>query len=143
MRVAPWPEAIREAEEVRFVDQREHRHHGLLDNLVLQRRDAKGTLLAIHLGDVPPARRQCPVAARLHRIPQLADPLVESFLVLAPPHPINAGRRAALQLHEAVSQQLGRDVVQQRREPYLLPAALAARTASRTPSSPIDARVRR
>ncbi|OOG57986.1 hypothetical protein B0E49_03845 [Polaromonas sp. C04] len=52
------------------------------------------------------------------------------------------GYRIALQLHEAVAQQLGRDVVQQRREPYSLPAALAARAASRTPSSPIDARVR-
>lgn len=84
----------------------------------------RGALLAVRLGDVHPARGQRPVAARLHRGPQLADPLVESFLVLAPPHPINAGRRVALQLHEAVSQQLGRDVMQQRREPYLLARGL-------------------
>jgi len=40
MRVTSWPKPIRKAPEVRLIDFIEHGHHGLLNNLVLQRRDA-------------------------------------------------------------------------------------------------------
>ncbi len=54
MLVAPRWEAKR-AEEARLVNWREHRHYGLLDYLVLERRDAKETLLA-RLSDIHLAR---------------------------------------------------------------------------------------
>jgi hypothetical protein len=55
MLVAPRSEAIREAEEGRLVNRRKYCHHGLLNDFVLQRRDAKRALLAVRLGDVHPA----------------------------------------------------------------------------------------
>ena len=52
MRVATWPEPIREAFEVHLVNLIEDGHHGLLNNLVLQRRDAQRTLPPVGLRDV-------------------------------------------------------------------------------------------
>ena len=40
MRVTSWPKPIRETPKVRLIDFIEHGHNGLLNNLVLQRRDA-------------------------------------------------------------------------------------------------------
>jgi hypothetical protein len=49
MRVATRPEPIREALEVHLINLIEDGHHGLLDDLVLQRRDAQRTLPSVGL----------------------------------------------------------------------------------------------
>ena len=50
MRAASGPKPIREAFEVDLVDLVENRHHGLLNDFVLQRRDAQRTLLPVSFG---------------------------------------------------------------------------------------------
>jgi len=69
MLVAPWAKSVGEPEEVGLVDRCEHRHHSLLDDLILQRRDAQRTLFPVRLGDVHAPRWQRAVAACLHRPP--------------------------------------------------------------------------
>jgi hypothetical protein len=43
------PESVGEAQEVDFVDLVEYPHHGLLDDLVLQGRDAQRSLSSVRL----------------------------------------------------------------------------------------------
>ena len=50
VRAAPRPEPIREAFEVDLVNLVENRHHGLLNDFVLQCRDAQRTLLPVSFG---------------------------------------------------------------------------------------------
>ena len=52
VRVTSRPEPVRETSEVRLINFIEHGHHGLLNNLVLQGRDAQGALPPIGLRDV-------------------------------------------------------------------------------------------
>ena len=52
MLAASWAEAVREAEEVLLVDVIQDRHHGLLDDLVFERRDAQRTHAPVGLGYV-------------------------------------------------------------------------------------------
>jgi hypothetical protein len=49
MRAATWPEAVGEAQEVDLIDLVEHRHHRLLDDLVLQPRDTQRALPPVGL----------------------------------------------------------------------------------------------
>src|SRR5260370_32936636 len=51
MRAATGTEPIRKAPEVDLVNLVEDRHHGLLDDLVLQRRDAQRALPSVSLRD--------------------------------------------------------------------------------------------
>ena len=44
MRLAPWPEPVRKAPEIRLVNGVQHLDDGPLDNLVLQRGDAERPL---------------------------------------------------------------------------------------------------
>ena len=55
MLVASRAEAVREAEEVRFVDGVQNLYHRALDDFVLQRRDPQRPLPAVGLGDVAAA----------------------------------------------------------------------------------------
>ena len=49
MRAAAWAEPLREALEVDLIDLVEDRYRGLLNNFVLQRRDAQRTLPPVSL----------------------------------------------------------------------------------------------
>src|SRR5271157_3344185 len=66
MRAATGPEAVRKAFEVGLVNLVEDRHHSLLDDLVLQRRDAQGALPPIGLRYVDSSRRLCPIRSTMH-----------------------------------------------------------------------------
>jgi hypothetical protein len=66
---AAGPEAVGEAQEVGLVDRVEHRRHGVLDDFVLQRRDAQRPHPPVGLGNKCPLRRLRPVGA-------LVDPRV-------------------------------------------------------------------
>jgi len=52
MLAAPWPEAIRESPKVLFVDLIEDRDHGMLNDLIFQRRDSQWPLPPIGLRNV-------------------------------------------------------------------------------------------
>lgn len=49
---APWPEPVREPEELLLVDRAQHRRHRPLDDLVFGRGDRERTLAAVFLRDV-------------------------------------------------------------------------------------------
>ena len=49
VRAAPRPEPVRKALEVHLINLIENGHHGLLDDFVLQRRDAQRTLPPVGL----------------------------------------------------------------------------------------------
>jgi hypothetical protein len=70
------------------------------------------------------------VAAGLDHIPERGYSLVELFLVVAPCHPVDAGRRGSLQLPEAFRQQFGRIANPSPRDP------LRRRTRTGSPSDP-------
>ena len=54
VRAPPWPEPIREPEEVFLVDRVQHRRRRSLDDLVLQSGDRERTLSPVRLWDVDP-----------------------------------------------------------------------------------------
>src|SRR5205823_2266501 len=73
VRVSSWPEPIRKALEVRLVDLIEDGHHGLLNNLVLQRRDAQRSLPSVGLWNIHSPRRLCPVRATVDPVVQIGN----------------------------------------------------------------------
>src|ERR1700730_7447833 len=62
---APWPEPVREPEEVFLVDRAQQRSHCPLDDLVLKGCDRERALPSIRLGNVDPPARQCPIRSSL------------------------------------------------------------------------------
>src|SRR5229473_2978265 len=89
MRAATGSEPVRKAFEVGLVNLVEDRHHGLLDDLVLQCRDAQGALPPIGLRYVDSSRRLCPVRSTMHPTVQIG----ESFLLPFPcclPHTVQS-----------------------------------------------------
>src|SRR6516164_5957275 len=138
MLASPFTEPVRKAKEVRLIDGVQYRRHGVLDDFVLQRGNAERPEFAVRFGNIDSTGWQRAVAAGLDHIPERGYSLVELFLVVAPCHPVDAGRRGSLQLPEAFRQQFGRHVVHQRREPCL-PVLLAS---SRIASNLVDALVR-
>ena len=121
VRVASRPEPIREAPEVRLINLIEHGHHGLLNNLVLQRRDAQRSLPSVSLRNVHSTRGLCPVRATMYAAVQIDEPIFQPRLILAPCHAVHPGSRILLQCFETLPQQIYRHMMQQSSEPLLLP----------------------
>src|SRR5205814_287701 len=121
VRVSSWPEPIRKALEVRLVDLIEDGHHGLLNNLVLQRRDAQRSLPSVGLWNIHSPRRLCPVRATVDPVVQIGNPTLQPCLIFAPRHAIHSRSRVLLQRVETLPQQIERYVMQQSREPLLFP----------------------
>ncbi len=121
MRAACGPKPVREAEEVFLIDRVEHRDDRALDNLVFQRRDTQRPLPAIGLRYEPPPDGQCPIRAAMDPSMQVVEVALQACLVVLPRHSIHTGCGTALERQERVPQQVGRDMVQQRGEPLLLP----------------------
>src|SRR5215467_5899064 len=69
----PLSEPVREALEVDLVYLAEDRHHGLLNDFVLQRRDAQRTLPSVSLWNKDSSRRFCPIRSTLHDEPCCVD----------------------------------------------------------------------
>src|SRR5262245_11232264 len=66
MRASTRPEPIGKAFEVDLVNLIEDRHHSLLNNFVLQSRDAQRTLPPISLRNVDSPRGLCPIRSTVH-----------------------------------------------------------------------------
>src|SRR5215213_12015610 len=82
--------------------------------------NAERPLPAVGLGDVLPPRRLRPVPAAYHAAMQVADVGIERRRVLVPRHPIDAGSSLRLEPMEGPGQQVRRQVVHQRGEPFPL-----------------------
>src|SRR6516225_3887952 len=66
MRAATGTEPVREAFEVDLIYLVEDRHHGLLNDFVLQRRDAQRTLPSVSLRNKDSSRRFCPIRSTMN-----------------------------------------------------------------------------
>ena len=84
MLAAPRTETVRETKKVFLVDLVEDGDHGLLDDLVLQRRDPQWTLPPIGLRDVNPSRWLCPIYGVMHAAVQIYQTLLQTGLVVLP-----------------------------------------------------------
>ena len=98
---APGPESIGEAQEVDFVDLVEHPHHGLLDDLVLQGRDAQRSLSSVGLRDEDATRRLRPVGALMDPAMEIAEPIFEVDVVLLPGYAVDSRGRFVFEREEA------------------------------------------
>src|ERR1700719_345625 len=121
MRVSPWPEPIRKAFEVCLVNLVEDSHHGLLNNLVLQCRDAQRSLSPVSLRNVHSSRGLCPVRATVNATVQISEPIFQPRLILAPCHAVHPGSGILLQCLKTLPQQTDRYMMQQSCELLLFP----------------------
>ncbi len=80
MLVASWPEPIRDAEEVGFVDVVEYFHRRSLYEFVFERRDAERSLPPVRLRNVHPTHRLSPVRSALQPMGEAGGPLNVFFV---------------------------------------------------------------
>ena len=113
-------EPIREAEEVRLVDGIEHLDDGSLDDLVLQARNAQGSLSSVRLRDVASPRGSCPVRSAVQSRVQVSQVFLELLRVLLPCDAVNARRSILLQCKARPAEPLDIDMVKERGELYPL-----------------------
>src|ERR1700751_6474887 len=97
MWAATGPESVREAFEVGLVNLVEHRHHSLLDDLVLQCCDAQGALPPIGLRYVDSSQRLCPIRSTMYSTVQIVESIFQSDFIFLPFRAIDSRRRFLLQ----------------------------------------------
>jgi hypothetical protein len=85
------PEAVAEAEEVGFIDGAQHLGDRALDNLVLQRGNAKGPSPTIGFRNVAAANRLRPISPRVHTITKVPDVTLQGVFVSLHRHSIDPG----------------------------------------------------
>lgn len=120
VRSTPRTEPVRQAQEFFLPDRTQHGHHGLLDDLVLQSRNAQRSHPPVGLRDEDPPGRQRPISSRVDPPVQVREAFRKVGFVLLPRHPINAGSGSPFQGEEARGHQRDRDVMQQGGELRLL-----------------------
>src|SRR5215472_11754545 len=96
-------------------------HHGLLNNLVLQRRDPERPLPAIRFRNVHPSRWLRSISAAVDPAVQIGEPIFQPGLVLVPCDAVHSRRSLTLQSVKAVPEQRDRQMVEQSGELHLLP----------------------
>src|SRR5437879_10520523 len=121
MLASPGPEPVRESEKVRFVDGVQHLDRRALDDFVFQRRNSERSLPPVGLGDIHPTHRLRPVRSSLQPMGEILEIVLEGLAVVPPRLSIHAGRGFLLQTEVGDAQRFQVvDVVEKRREPYLL-----------------------
>src|SRR5208282_1860971 len=98
MLVAAWPEPIREAEKVGFVDGVEHFHRRSLNKLVFERRDAERSLPPIRLRNVYPTHRLGSVRSALQSMGEALEIFLKGLAVVPPRLSVHTGCGVPLQL---------------------------------------------
>src|SRR5260370_4778098 len=90
MRAATGTEPVRKAFEVDLVYLIEDRHHGLLNNFVLQSSDAQRTLPPVGLRYKDSSRRFCPIRSTVHPAVQIDKPIIKPGFILLPRYPVSS-----------------------------------------------------
>src|SRR5215471_10849447 len=121
MRTATGPEPVGKAFEVDLVDLIEDRHYSLLNDFVLQSRNAYWTLASIRLRNVDSPRGLCPIRSTVHPVVQIDNPILQAGFILVPRHAIDSWCRFRLQSVEAVTEQIDAEMVKQSGEAFLFP----------------------
>src|SRR6266853_3294995 len=104
MRAAIGAEPVREALEVDLIYLVEDRHRSLLNNFVLQRRDAQRTLPPVSLRNKDSSRRFCPIRSTVHPAVQIDESILQSGFIFLPRYAVYSGRSLTLKRVEAVSE---------------------------------------
>ncbi len=86
-------ETVRAVQKVLLVDRFQHLTHDVLDQLVLERRDSNGPLLALILRDVDASDRLMAITLRLHPSVQVLEILLQVLPVLLLRDSIHTHRR--------------------------------------------------
>jgi hypothetical protein len=120
MLATPRTEAVRETEKVFLVYLIEDGDHGLLDDLVLQRRNPQRALPPIGLPDVYPSRSLGPVCAAMHPTMQANKAFLQIGLILLPLYAVDSGASFSLEGIKAFPQPINGQVVEECDEPHLL-----------------------
>jgi len=102
---APWPETIREAPKIFLVNLIEDGDHGLLNNLVLQRRDPERPLPAVRFRNVHSSRWLRSVSAAVDSTVQIGQPTFQPSLIILPSDAVHSRRGLTLQGVKAVPEQ--------------------------------------
>ncbi len=119
--VSSWPESIREAEKVGFVDGVQYFHRRSLNEFVFERRDAERSLPPVRLGNVHPTHRLGPVRSALQSMGEVLEIVLKSLAVVPPRLPVYTGCRVPLQLEVSKPQSVDPvDVMQQSGELHIL-----------------------
>src|SRR5215469_693877 len=121
MLAAPWPEPVREAEKIRFVDGVQHLNRCALDDLVFQRRNSERPLPPVGLRYVHPSHRLGSVRSSFQPMGEILEIILEGLAVVPPCLPVHTWRGFLFQTAVGHAQRFEVvDVVQERREPQLL-----------------------
>src|SRR5215470_10970179 len=121
MLAAPWSEPIRETPKVLLVNLIEDRDHGLLNNLVLQRRDPERPSPTIRFRNVHSSRWLRSISAAVNPAVQIGQPTFQPGLILLPSDAVHSWRGLTLQRVKAIPEQSDGQMVKQSGEPHLLP----------------------
>jgi hypothetical protein len=96
MRATPRPEPVRKASEVHLIYLIENGHHGLLNDFVLQGRDAQRTLPPVGLRYIDSSRGLGPVRTTMNPAVQIGKPTFQSDFILFPCDAIHSRRSLPL-----------------------------------------------
>src|SRR5437879_4950621 len=121
MLTAPRPGPIREAEKIHLINLIEDGDHGVLNDLVLQRRNAQRPLSAVGFRYVHSSRWLRSISAPVNPAMKILNAIFHPGFILLPRHAIHSGRSFPFQRVEAVLKQLGRKMVKQSGELLPLP----------------------
>src|SRR5215472_2380093 len=134
MRAASRPKAVREAEEVSFVDDVEHLDRGALEQLIFQRRHSERPLPSVWLRDEHSTHWLGSVGPALDPLSEVTEVFLQSLAIVSPRLTVDARGGFPLQA-EVGSPQRGQsvDMVQERGEPHLpIPGCCQAYPLQRT-----------
>ena len=120
MLAASGSETVREPEKVLFMNCVEHLRQRPLDDLVFQRVNSQRALPPIQLGNVVPPRWSRPISTAMQARMQLNQVRFPVTRILVPRHAVCTRCRIVLQPAICSVEQIDRDVVHQRGEPFLL-----------------------
>src|ERR1019366_510553 len=120
VRAASGTEPIRKALEVDLIYLVEDHHHGLLNDLVLQRRDAQRTLPPVGLRYKDSSRRFCPIRSTVHPAVQIDKSILQPGFILLPRYAVYSGRSLTLKRVKAVAEYSDAQMVEQSGELFLL-----------------------
>src|SRR5262245_45530963 len=103
MRATSGTKPIRKAFEVDLIYLVEDRHHSLLNNFVLQSRDAQRTFTPVGLRNIDSSCGLCPIRSTVHAAVQIDKSILQSGFMLLPCHAIYSRRRLTLKCVEAIA----------------------------------------
>src|SRR5262245_42504511 len=95
---------VGKAQEVHLIYLIENGHHGLLNDFVLQCRNAQRTLPSIGLQNIDSSRGLCPIRSTMYPTVEIDKSIFQSGFILLPRHAIHSRCSLALQGVKAVPQ---------------------------------------